>query len=769
MASPFYLFRKYQRAFIAIAAVVAMFIFVVADPLMSWLQSGSGPQRNAKAVLASWDGGEITTMELDRLTQRRYKIHQFLGIMFERAKQLIEQEGGTAEPPSTLPDLRLRTQNHQAIQQGCVYTQVFAELARDSGISVSDKFINHYLKKWGLGKTSDSEISELLRQIGLSDQALFSGLRELLMTNFYTSSLLYSTAGSLPEERWEDWKKLNERIVLQAAVLPAEKFLSEVPKPSDTELKQFYEDYKDRVPGLFDRQMGTFLPSPNPGFREPRKVKVQYLVGNLDDWTQKLEASVSDEEIAAYYEENKATMFVKTSDSASTSIEGLFDDEPEEDETTEEVPSEVSEAAEEPTTESADDQESTTAEEPSESEGEPEAGPSIEEAPTEPTDQDSGRASSQNPFRLAALQTETEESEPSDSQSEEVSSETEEPASDTTSEDSASDEASTEYEPLENVKDQIRRALAGEKALEELQNVFQQTSAKLEAAYNPYGADVVSARIEEQEIPAPPANLADYKAIAAETGLVSEETVLLTQQELSETFVGKAVDAQTGTKQVHRLMFSEDVEPFDPVRAIDMAGNAYILCKAEDVASRTPEYEEVEEAVLTAWKKSEAAKLALAKAEELAKSAQESGETVTVVAGPGNHEVVTTDAFSWRSLGTTQAGNQPFPRLGEAPPLKSVDEKFMEKAFSLKPDDRVAVMNHDRTAAYVIQLDRRDLTEEEMKKQFLSDSVNGWYGGQMMEFVRREVSQRQYQTKLGEQINLDMEPLQEMFSNSRSN
>lgn len=767
MASPFYLFRKYQRAFIAIAAVVAMFIFVVADPLMSWLQSGSGPQRNAKEVLASWDGGEITAMELDRLTQRRYKINQFLGVMFERARQQIEQEGGTAEPPSNLPDLRLRTDNYQAIQQGCVYTRVFADLARESGISVSDKFINHYLKKWGLGKTGDAEIAGLLSQINLSDKALFSGLRELLMTNFYTNSLVFSTAGSLPEERWEDWKKLNERIVLQATVLPTEKFLSEVPEPSDAALKQFYEEFKDRIPGLSDREMGTYLPSPDPGFREPRKVKLQYLVGNLDDWTEKSKDSITDEAIAEYYEANKATMFVKTSASASTSIDGLFDDEPEEEDSTEAAASEEAETAAE-----SEESEETSAEEANETAAEA-ATESAGEAPAEqPSDQDSGQVAGESPFRLAAFQTESDDSEaaeataePSDEASEtESADDAEEQTPDSEPVESDTAEDSTEYEPLENVKDQIRRTLAEEKGFEALQKVFRETSAKLEAAYNPYGADVVSARIEEKEIPEPPAKLADYKAIAAETGLTSEETVLLSQQELSETFVGKAAGDQTGSRRVFQLMFSEDIEPYDPIQAIDMAGNAYIVCKTEDVPSRVPDFEEVKEDVLAAWKKSEAAKLALSKAEELAKSAQESGDTLAAIAG--DQEVVTTDAFSWRTLGTNQTGNQPFPRLGEAPPLKSVGEEFMEKAFSLTPDEKLAVMNHDRSAAYVIRLDRRDLTEEEMKNQFLSDSVNGWYGGQMMEFVRREVSRRQYQTKLGEQIGLDIEPLLEAFSGS---
>lgn len=789
MASPFYLFRKYQRAFIAIAAVVAMFIFVVADPLMTWLQSsGGGPQRSANTVVASWNDGEINLMELDRLTQRRYKISQFLRNLVGRAAQKIELQGGTALPPN-LPDFRLPNTNPQAVQQGCVFTQIFAERAKDAGISVSDAFINHFLKEWGLGNTSDTEIADLLSSVGLSDRALFAGLRELLMTHFYTTSYTLSSAGAMPEERWEDWKRLNERIVVEAAVLPTESFVSEVPEPTDAQLKSFYEEHKDRVDGSFDLVSGVPLPSPNPGFREPRRVKVQYLEGNVSDWTLKLQESVTEEEIADYYERNKRTLFVKTSSSVSsadTSIEGLFDDESpatdesesndaatdgaaasdEEMEDNQPEPEPDDPETDEPATDEASS--SSIDGESIENSGDnaSEAAEETEAPPTEsPADNETGRVGRPSPFRLVSLQEETEAVAEEGEASEEESA-SEEPAStnaDDTSEDDAGEgEEPLEFEPLENVKDQIRRSLAVDKAVVELQKLVDRTTATLQTAYNPYGFEVVSARTEEREVPEPPAKLADYKAIATETGLNSNETVLLSQRGLSETIVGRAVDAQSRTQLVHQAMFS-DLELFEPFRAIDLEGNAYIVCKTEDVPSRVPDFEEVRDDVLAAWKQAEAAKLALAKAEEMAKSAQESGDTVAVVAGAGNYKTVTTDAFSWLTYGgATQADMQRPPRLSQVPPLESVGIEFMEKAFELKPNEKVAVTNYDKSAAYVVQLDRREMTEDEMKQQFLSDSVNGWFGGQMMNVVRSRVARSQFETELGEEIDLNLDMLREI-------
>lgn len=801
MASPFYLFRKYQRAFIAIAAVVAMFIFVVADPLMTWLQQagGAGPSRNANTVIASWNGGEIKLQELQRLTERRFKISEFMRNLYGRARNSIEEEGGTPTPPN-LPFFMLQTDNIQAVQRGCVITQVFAQKAKDSGISVSDSFINYYLKQWGLGKAGDAEIAGLLSQMRLSDKALFGGLRELLLTHFYTSGYTTAAAGIMPEERWQDWKKINERIVVEVAKIPADDFLSEVPDPDDTQLKQFFEANKDRVSEPYELVGGMPMPSPLPGFRIPRRVKIQYLTANLDDWTQKLLDEVTDEEIAEYYENNKRTQFVKTSSSASspssTSIEGLFDDEPTSDNTSDsntpaddtpnndESDTSDSEAspAEEPMEENAADSETGPVETPEDSPAGEEASTeetgSEESSVDEPSTNDTSLRRTRSPFRLVAAQTELESAESSaaDAEDSENPGSEAESAADSTSENAtnendtdendtsedASDYDVVEFEPLDKVSDQIRRVLAEEKAATELEKLIENTTASLEELYTPYGYSVVEARSEGKEIPEPPAKLADYVSIAKETGLISEETALLSQRQLSEAVVGSAIDAKTGSQYVHQAIFGE-IGMYEPLQAIDSGRNVYIICKTEDVPSRVPEFDEVRDEVAAAWKQAEAAKLAEAKAEELARAAQESGDRISVVAGAKDYEVVTTDPFSWMSFAGAQPDPRSPPRIAKVPPLEYIDDEFMQAAFDLETDDKVAVTNHNRSTAYVIQLDRREQTEDELRRRFLNDTVNGWFGGQSMATIRFQAAQSLLENELVEELGLNTDALQEMF------
>ena len=120
----------------------------------------------------------------------------------------------------------------------------------------------------------------------------------------------------------------------------------------------------------------------------------------------------------------------------------------------------------------------------------------------------------------------------------------------------AADEKPVEYEPLSEVSDSIRDKLATDKAVVELKDTMGRIYGELQSEYNPYGFAVVSARSEDKAPPAPPEKLINLKARANEAGLISEETALLTQRELADTFVGKAFDAQTNRNFVVQAAFS---------------------------------------------------------------------------------------------------------------------------------------------------------------------------------------------------------------------
>ena len=118
------------------------------------------------------------------------------------------------------------------------------------------------------------------------------------------ASYNYAFETELPEDRWRDWLRVNDRVVVEAVAVPAESLMADVKEPTDAELVAFFNEYKDREP-MPDRDWGVELPSPNPAFKIPQKVATQYLLADFNQFLTKVEDEVTDAEIEKFYEDNK--------------------------------------------------------------------------------------------------------------------------------------------------------------------------------------------------------------------------------------------------------------------------------------------------------------------------------------------------------------------------------------------------------------------------------------------------------------------------------
>ena len=90
-ANPFAVFRKHQKALLAVAGVLLMLVFVIGQPLMQWF-GGSG--RGTDRVVVRWDGREVRESRLGGLVQERQRLADFfracqtLAVMRDRNVQL---------------------------------------------------------------------------------------------------------------------------------------------------------------------------------------------------------------------------------------------------------------------------------------------------------------------------------------------------------------------------------------------------------------------------------------------------------------------------------------------------------------------------------------------------------------------------------------------------------------------------------------------------------------------------------------------------------
>ena len=779
MASPMSYFRKHQKALLAAAGVIAIFAFILADPLLSLISSAAGGSSgvSGSTKVASWRGDDLNERELVNLVYRRHFVSNVLRSIQTLGAQRVYATGETPIPPPVPNFILSEDAPPESVQLGVVTTRVLAQLAQEAGMEVDDQVVLHYLREMGLNKVSDSEIPSLLQSIGgregnsqFKEERLFAGLRELLLANQYMDSNSSAIRSVLPQERWDDWRRINERVAVDAIRIPAEKFLEQVPEPTEAELKAFYEEHKDSLSGAPDIVGGRELPSPKPGFKLPEKVVLKYLVGDPSDWSQKYLDEITDEEIADYYERNKRSQFVKASfgtDLNTEFDEGLFSGEE----------GEAAEA-EEPSDTGTDAEGEDGAAEGIEEETEPATDqPMTEEAPAEETAEEAPETTDEvaEPSAEAADPSEapaesTGESEATEEEEEEEEEE-EAPASEVASESadgeaaeegSGEDEPEPEYQPLEEVSEQIRAHLATEKAVLELEKLMQYRFTRLRKEYDKYGLAKVMAKEKKEDLPEPPAALTDLTALASETGLVSEETMPISALELRDMPVGVCVDSQTNRRYLVQAVFQEGgLELYEPFLGIDrLDGVWYLVVETKHTEEVTPPLEEIRDEVAAAWKVQQARKLAVEKAEQLAERAEKSSVSLLQLGETEGYEAVTTDLFSWLTLGTTPSEMQQGSRLGDAPPLEGIGNSFMETVFGLTDDKTAATRNHEGSEAYVVRVSHRESTSSGLRSRFLREA-NNWFGiGPTMQ-ARFQSAQREVLDEiLVERAGLDLEQLE---------
>ena len=356
MASPFSIFRKNQKTMIAILAILAMFAFVVLPNLGRGLDGPSGP---VNPVIIEWDYGPIRRFELSYMIRSRFVLQSFLNEAYQHGFMASQKL------PQVVPVIDSRTPVNE---QNTVQTLVLAKEAEEMGFVVSDAAINYYLKQLTNNSVGAAELNGIVarRQMDgrpVTMNMIFDVLRTELLARQLLDSYVNAAQGVTPGERWESWKRWNDVATIETVPVTTASFLDEVAAPTEEELVAFFDLYKNRVKQP-DFVGAVLLESPLPGFRIPPKVAYNYLKADFDDFVAQVAEDITDDQIVAYYEDNKDRQFIRAT---------LFD-EPETDEATDET---------------ADDTSATEAEE--EAESEPE-----DAAAEEETNVDSDAASSED-------------------------------------------------------------------------------------------------------------------------------------------------------------------------------------------------------------------------------------------------------------------------------------------------------------------------------------------------------------------------------------
>ena len=328
MASPFALFRRHQKILTVILTGLAMFAFILLDQvsrmestrvmpfLFAAMGAGAfwiwgegkkgkadGTQILTGAVLGAVIGalpiltapadrgiptsiGTISERELFELKQDREMANSFVRQAFNERENafgfLLQQYmfGGNST-------------------QEIVARQLLLHEADRLGISIGNSFINDFVIEVSEQKLSEQAFRRIRGQLGLGQVQLFDLLREELRAQA-AYRVINPVVVHLPEQYWQDFRKVNVRQSVDTTAIPVEAFTDAVAQPSDTSLRALFEQFGELYP------MGQ-----DPGFLQPQRRAIAWLEPDM----KKLEAAVgeiSDADLKARYEERKESFYKKS-------------------------------------------------------------------------------------------------------------------------------------------------------------------------------------------------------------------------------------------------------------------------------------------------------------------------------------------------------------------------------------------------------------------------------------------------------------------------
>ena len=712
MASPFKIFRKNQKLWVAGLTILAMFGFVFLPTILDTMGGGSGS--NPVAFESKY--GDLHESQLHNLRERHLRT---LGILTD----ILQQSGY----PASRIQQQLERMFGGSTLDAVADSWLLARHAEEMGMVVSNEMINAFIKQITQNRVKADVIKNAIEHSGVSERMFFEMMRDELLA-FKLREIFYpSVVAATPGQRWDYFCRVKRLAAIEAVPVAVADYVGQVNDPSEEELRAFFEEHKDKLPSPF---------SPEPGFKKPQKVSLEYFKAETDKFIAP--EMISDEEVMQRYEKDKERYDEFFPEPATETPAETAEEKPADDEqTATDKKEDVKDA----------DNSNETAPPPKETTPEP-SSPKTEPEDTEPTKQSGDNSSSQrinlavdrlaadgtsalkcqpgptdrrpqkssvntgeSTFVLAAFQ----QPETGDKAEPEPAAEKPEPAGKPASSlQPPTSSLQPETDPSERLRDRIRRKIADEK----INVLFDRLSGHMNQ-YRGEQSDYDFNPAAKKKGKTPPVR-PDFEKLAKQNGLTAGRTGLVADWEAAESEIGSALVGR-GTR-AWRYAF-QSMAKLRPEKAMDLGGNLYLFWKTEDAKEKVPKFEDegVREEVLLAWKMIRARELARKEAEALATEARETGKSLAqVFAGRPKLPVLTPPTFTWMTLGSVS----PSSRQPEISAVEGVDiagEEFMRTVFRLKPGEAGAAMNAPQTAAYAVRLIEYSPSYKVLWEQFKVD------------------------------------------------
>ena len=283
---PFAVFRRHQKKLIAIFGILAMVAFLVPAGVSNMF-SPRGPDANAEVVRLY--GRPVSRSDIEAMRIERHVANTFLA--------RLQVDLGLV-PPGMPP---ITNFFGPIDTRSIVDALILKHEADDLGMPATTKSALDWLKAVTNDRLTPAVAERIVDQsfkgqLVSGDQILADIADQLRLSQ---AGRLPGPPGVTPLDVFEAFRDQNEKVGVRAIPVKVADFVAKVPEPTEAEVREFYDKYKDANPDP-DR--------PTPGFTTPRRVQLEFASLDGVALERKYRSTLTDKELRDAFEERKAEL-----------------------------------------------------------------------------------------------------------------------------------------------------------------------------------------------------------------------------------------------------------------------------------------------------------------------------------------------------------------------------------------------------------------------------------------------------------------------------
>ncbi len=729
----------------------------------------------------------LAPQDIATLKNRRETANRIVSVIYRKSHPIPEQFLKAGQFGQQFYQMQMQraleqiqfTFGNEDFEKDVIFGDLLRREAARLGIIVNDDAVSDFIKMISDQKLTTQDFREVKEELHLGDHYIYELLRDEMAARM-AAEMTFPRATTTPQQRWQDFRKVNVKHAIEATSIPVEAFVKSIPDPSDPELRAFFKDHAEKYPSA----------KGDPGFRQPARARLAYLEADFETIEAKV-TQPTDEEIAKYYEDNKEFFIDRTppkTEKKEDATEGDDAKKPEGDEPKKSEDKKDAEKSDKPDEKKSDekkegdkpaDPEKEKSEKPkdekpadepkkdadkkSDSEGaacddKPEATKKEDEPKKEEPKKEEPKADAEKP--KPKDEEKSDEKKPDEKpKAESTDSKDNKPAADKEKDDAEKPKGESEekpekkpeikYKPFDEVKDKIEEDLLRARTLDEMKKRVESVVAKMRRLGSYTIAEKTSKSYKSPEDVA-----TELKELAKASDLKYVETPWLSAEELSkseEFTIGRATDPlddvtnRQGAISVIQHVFGRGSDSTHTPEIAEDPGtkNRFAYWVVERKEAHVPKFEDegIKEQVTKAWRLAKAAPKAEERAKAIAKLADgkrlteavasetvtgdKEGQALTVIEPEEKFSHFTVSGMSAPGVNPFQGGNERV-ELSQIAGLEKLGDEFFTAIDKLKPGETAAIPNFDRSAFIVVHVtEREDIAADEDAPQ-RADFLKTW-------------------------------------------